>query len=98
MKKIAIPFVLACIIFAIVCVVFLQPLRLVSADSTRITIHVGKTVPLVGIAELAGGYRCYVNEDEYFWLSAADCVQEVGEPMRATFHLREPVTIYRGET
>lgn len=98
MKKFAIPFILLCIAFACACVFLLQPLRLVSEDSTRLSVHVGKTVPLVGIAELAGGYRCYVSDEEYFWLSASDCVQEVGEPLRVTFHVNDLATIYRGET
>lgn len=98
MKRFVIPFVLLCVAFACACVFLLQPLRLVSGSSTRLTVHLGKTVELVGIAELAGGYRCYVNEDEYFWLSSSDCVQEVGSPLRVTFHINDPATIYRGET
>lgn len=62
MKKIVIPFLLFCVAFACACVLLLQPMQLVRDGSTRLTVHVGKTVPLVGIAELAGGYRCYVSE------------------------------------
>ena len=92
MKKIVIPFLLFCVAFACACVLLLQPLQLVRDGSTRLTVHVGKTVPLVGIAELAGGYRCYVSEDEYFWVSS------VGDTLQVEFKLRGPVTIYRGET
>jgi len=55
-------------------------------------------VPLAGIAELAGGYRCYVSKDEYFWVSSEDCQQVVGDTLQVEFKLRGPVTIYRGET
>ena len=82
MKKIVIPFLLFCVAFACACVLLLQPLQLVRDGSTRLTVHVGKTVPLAGIAELAGGYRCYVSEDT----------------LQVEFKLRGPVTIYRGET
>lgn len=53
MKKIVIPFLLFCVAFACACVLLLQPLQLVRDGSTRLTVHVGKTVPLAGIAELA---------------------------------------------
>ena len=98
MKKVILPFLLFCIALACACVLLLQPLRLVSEDSTRLVMHVGKTVPLVAIAEFAGGYRCYVNDEEYFWVSISDCIQEYGGPLRATFQLRGPITIYRGGT
>ena len=98
MKKIVIPFLLLCVAFACACVLLLQPMQLVRDGSTRLTVHVGKTVPLVGIAELAGGYRCYVSEDEYFWVSSEDCQQVVGDTLQVEFKLRGPVTIYRGET
>ena len=52
MKKIVIPFLLFCVAFACACVLLLQPLQLVRDGSTRLTVHVGKTVPLAGIAEL----------------------------------------------
>ena len=54
MKKIVIPFLLFCVAFACACVLLLQPMQLVRDGSTRLTVHVGKTVLLVGIAELAG--------------------------------------------
>lgn len=95
MKHVVIPLIAFCLALACACVLLLQPLQLVGEDSTRFTFHVGKTIPIIAIAELAGGYRCYVNETEYFWLSASECTQEEGEPLRVVFHLREPATIYR---
>lgn len=95
MKRIAIPLIALCVALACACVLLLQPLRLISEDRTRLTLHVGKTVPLVAIAEVAGGYRCYINDAEYFWLSASECTLEGGEPLRVVFHLQGPTTIYR---
>lgn len=98
MKQIVVPVILFCIAFACACVLLLQPLQLVKDGSTRLTVHVGKTVPLVGIAELAGGYRCYVSEDEYFWVSSEECQQATGDKLEVEFKLSGPITIYRGET
>ena len=95
MKKIVAPLVLLLIAFACVCVLFLQPLRLIRDDSTRITLHPGKNVPLYAVMDMAGGYRCYVNEDEYFWLSSDECTQEFGDSLSVHFSLNEPATLYR---
>lgn len=78
-------------------ILFLQPLRLISADSTRLTFHVGKTIPVTAIAEVAGGYRCYVNETEYFWVSAGDSEKHTGDEISVEFRLQKPVIIYMEE-
>lgn len=92
MKKAIIPtfIVLAC--FA---VLFLQPVRLISEDSTRIHLHIGKTIPLVTISDVAGGHRCYVDEDSYFWLSNDECVVKNSNRMAAKFQLRDLTILYR---
>lgn len=81
-----------------VCVLVLQPLHITNSESTRFVVHIGKTVPLHAIAEVAGGYRCYLTDTEYFWISAQSCEQKVGEPLRAQFRLDKPTILYRGET
>lgn len=98
MKKVCHVIVALLIILACISVAFLQPLRLVSGTRTRIAIHFGKSVPLEAIADVAGGYRCYVNDEEYFWLSDSECAEETGEPMRVVFQLNKPPTLYRRGT
>lgn len=98
MRQLWVRISLCCVALTCLCLLVLQPLRLVSEDNTRLTIRFGKTVPIIAIAELAGGYRCYVSDEEYFWLSSADCTQTTGEPLRVVFSLRDPAIIYRSET
>lgn len=74
MKKAILPVIL--IIVVAVCAVFLQPIQLVSDTSYRYSVHVGKEVKLQAVGEVSGGYRCYVNDDEYIFLGAKDCVAQ----------------------
>ena len=87
------------IFLLIVCLVVsflvVQPVTLIGTKSTRLMLHIGKTVPLVGIAEVAGGYRCYVNSDEYFWLSASKCIQAEGDITCVVFRINELPILYR---
>jgi len=87
-----------CLLLVLLAVTFLQPLQLISSDRVRTTIRIGKTVPLTAIAEVAGGYRCYINDTEYFWLSTDECKQAVGEPSRVKFLVGRPAILYRSET
>ena len=66
MKRFVIPFILLCVAFACACVFLLQPLRLVSGSSTRLTVHLGKTVELVGIAELAAYVTDTKNGEKWY--------------------------------
>lgn len=77
------------------CALILQPITLVGAEETRIVVHVGKTVPLEALVETAGGYKCYVSETEYFWLSDAESSVEYSDQLAVRFKLWRPATIYR---
>jgi hypothetical protein len=85
------------LILVLLAVSFLQPLWLVSAESFRFTIHLGKSVPLQSVAEVAGGYKCYVNDREYFFVSTDKCELVDEKPLRAKFSLGRPIFIYRGK-
>lgn len=97
MKKFIIPGIMLLVALLCAGVLFLQPLELVNHDQARLSIHFGKTVPIQGIAEAGGGYRCYVSEDEYFWVSSNDCEVRYGGPLRVAFSLTKPTIIYRSE-
>lgn len=42
--------------------VFLQ-----SDEGYRYKVHFGNNLPLEALEDVSGGYRCYVNENEYIW-------------------------------
>lgn len=84
-------------VLVMVCVLLLQPLTLIGENYTRMTLHVGKTVEVVAIAEAAGGYRCYINDSEYFWVSSSECIQKPGDQLCVKFSIAKPTIIYRGE-
>jgi len=96
-RKLILPGIALLVALVAASILLLQPLSLVSQTHTRLSIHFGKTVSLIGIAEQAGGYRCYVNDSEYFWLSSEDCVQEEGEKLEVKFQLLDAAILYRRE-
>lgn len=73
----------------------LQPITLVGAEETRVVVKLGRTVPLEALVETAGGYKCYVSETEYFWLSDDECSVEYSDQLAVRFKPFRPATIYR---
>lgn len=85
----------AVLLVLLVAVNVIQPLHLISKDSLRCSIHLGKKVPVVRIIETNGGYECYVNNEEYFWLSAGSVVTKHGDKQSVKFHLGKKTVIER---
>lgn len=95
MKKVAVALLVCMALFATTC---LHPVELVSEDTTELKCLVGLSTDLVGIMEMSGGYRCYVDEENYFWLSSDDCKTEQGDSMSVRWHLWGGHTLVRGGT
>lgn len=85
----------AVLILLLIAVNVTQPLHLISKGSLRYSIHIGKRVPVVRIVETNGGYECYVNNDEYFWLSAGSVITKQGDTQSVVFHLGKKAVIER---
>lgn len=83
------------LILIVLAVNIVQPLALISSNSIRYSIHIGKTVPLQSVKEMAGGYRCYVNSDEYFWLSKGSVEVHTGSKLSVRFHIGQKDVIER---
>ena len=94
MKKTIIP-----ILGLLLClsILFLQPVHLIGESGIRLHMHVGKTIPLVAISEVAGGDRCYIDNTSYFWLSNNECTVVDSDRMAAKFQLRDITILYREE-
>lgn len=57
-----------CILIALI--LFVHPVKVLSDTSYRYIITVSKTsTELESVVPMAGGVRCYINEDEYIWYS-----------------------------
>lgn len=86
------------LIFAFVVLFLLHPVTLIGSDTTRETILFGLSTKLEGVMEMSGGYRCYVNDSEYFWLPSEECEQTVGEsPLAIHWRLGKAPLLMRGE-
>lgn len=83
------------------CLFFVQPLKVQNEDHYRWTVQLGKTVYLDSIADMSGGYRCYVNDGtEYFWLSKDQCEIQYYKNgiLKVVFRVGKDPIIYRKGT
>lgn len=77
--------------------VFVHPVVLISPDGVRSTFLLGSYTRLERAEEMSGGYKCYVNDSEYFWLSSGDCQAAEGAPA-IRYQFSDTTILYRGES
>lgn len=90
--------ILITILLLCICVLVIQPLHLIESGESRIQLHLGKTVDITSLTEAAGGYKCYMEDGSYFWLSDGECAIKTGERLAVRFRLGRTATIFRKES
>lgn len=69
MKTLKAPIIIV-VVALVLSVLFLHPMRIFTESTTRFNVYITLTkTRLHQVTYKDGGYRCYIGEDEYFWIS-----------------------------
>ena len=65
------------LVLLVLAIIFVHPVKVISDTQYHYTIKIaGTTTSLYGIADMAGGHRCYINETDYIWLGDGSYVED----------------------